>query len=99
MSGGDSGDGRAMDNRVLPMMRDAITTVQMVLFQTLRQSLRERQAELAAQQARMARLEASIERLEAGAPPLQPGAIPWLILAAALAAGLIWGLRRVAARG
>ena len=31
---------------VLPMMRDAITTVQMVLFQTLRQSLRERQAEL-----------------------------------------------------
>lgn len=35
-----------MDNRVLPMMRDAITTVQMVLFQTLRQSLRERQAEL-----------------------------------------------------
>ena len=46
MSGGDSGDGRAMDNRVLPMMRDAITTVQMVLFQALRQSLRERQAEL-----------------------------------------------------
>ena len=41
MSGGDSGDGRAMDNRVLPMMRDAITTVQMVLFQTLRQSLRQ----------------------------------------------------------
>ena len=40
MNGGDSGDGRAMDNRVLPMMRDAITTVQMVLFQTLRQSLR-----------------------------------------------------------
>ena len=35
-----------MDNRVLPMMRDAITTVQMVLFQTLRQSLRERQVEL-----------------------------------------------------
>ena len=41
MNGGDSGEGRAMDNRVLPMMRDAITTVQMVLFQTLRQSLRQ----------------------------------------------------------
>ena len=46
MSGGAGGEGRYVDNRLLPVMRDAVTTVQMILFQVLRQSLRERQAEL-----------------------------------------------------
>ncbi len=46
MSGGAGGEGRYVDNRLLPVMRDAVTTVQMILFQVLRESLRERQAEL-----------------------------------------------------
>ena len=45
MSGGAGGEGRYVDNRLLPVMRDAVTTVQMILFQVLRQSLRERQPE------------------------------------------------------
>ena len=43
MSGGAGGEGRYVDNRLLPVMRDAVTTVQMILFQVLRESLRERQ--------------------------------------------------------
>ena len=45
MSGGAGGEGRYVDNRLLPVMRDAVTTVQMILFQVLRESLRERQPE------------------------------------------------------
>lgn len=40
--GENSSDGCYVDNRLLPVMRDAVTTVQMILFRVLRHSLRER---------------------------------------------------------